>query len=151
MKPRTAIVAGTASLVAILLVLHAIHTHRPAPEYVFLEDMTWTEVRDAIAAGKTTAIVPTGGTEQNGPHLVLGKHHYVVRETSRRIAEELGDALVAPVIDYVPEGAVESSDGHMSFAGTITVPDKVFEDLLESTARSLKERATRMSVSHTLS
>lgn len=43
----------------------------PQPESVFLEDLTWLEVRDAVAAGKTTVILPTGGTEQNGPHIVL--------------------------------------------------------------------------------
>ena len=46
----------------------------PRPNSVFLEELTWMEVRDAIAAGKTTVIIPTGGTEQNGPHMVLGKH-----------------------------------------------------------------------------
>ena len=45
------------------------------PETVFLEELTWTEVREALAAGTTTVIIPTGGTEQNGPHMVLGKHN----------------------------------------------------------------------------
>ena len=50
----------------------------PQPDSVFLEDLTWIEVRDAIAAGKTTVIIPTGGTEQNGPRMALGKHNYLV-------------------------------------------------------------------------
>ena len=50
----------------------------PQPASVFLEELTWTEVRDAIAGGKTTVIIPTGGTEQNGPHLALGKHNYLM-------------------------------------------------------------------------
>ena len=50
----------------------------PQPDSVFLEDLTWVEVRDAIAAGKTTVIIPTGGTEQNGPRMALGKHNYLV-------------------------------------------------------------------------
>ena len=45
------------------------------PDTVFLEELTWTEVRDALKAGKTTILLPTGGTEQNGPHMVLGKHN----------------------------------------------------------------------------
>lgn len=49
------------------------------PDTVFMEDLTWTEVRDALRAGKTTVIIPTGGTEQNGPHMVLGKHNYLVK------------------------------------------------------------------------
>src|SRR5689334_14916028 len=73
-----------------------------APQSVFIEDLTWMEVRDRIAAGATTAIVPTGGTEQNGPQIVTGKHNVIVRYTSGEIARKLGNALVAPVIAYVP-------------------------------------------------
>lgn len=105
---------------------------------VEIEHMTWMEVRDAIRAGKTTAIIPTGGTEQNGPHMVTGKHNFVVAETARRIARELGDALVAPVIAYVPEGDIEKQEGHMAYAGTISVPDAVYAGLLEATAASLR-------------
>ncbi len=65
-----------------------------APATVFLEDLTWTEVRDALAAGMTTVIIPTGGTEQNGPHMVLGKHNYLVRYKAGEVARRLGDALV---------------------------------------------------------
>src|ERR1043166_7358855 len=77
------------------------------PDTVFLEELTWTEVRDAIRAGKTTIIFPTGGTEQNGPHMVLGKHNFIVKHTAESIARRLGNALVAPVIPYVPEGSID--------------------------------------------
>src|SRR5262245_61522841 len=63
---------------------------------VFLEELTWMEVRDAIRAGKTTAIIASGGIEQNGPYLALGKHQYVLRATTEAIARKLGNALVAP-------------------------------------------------------
>ena len=69
----------------------------PQPDSVFLEELTWIEVRDAIAAGKTTAIIPTGGTEQNGPHIALGKHNYLVKYKTGEIAKRLGNALVAPM------------------------------------------------------
>ena len=71
----------------------------PRPDSVFLEDLTWMEVRDAIAAGKKTVIIPTGGTEQNGPHMALGKHNYLVvqsrrdRKTSRERAGGASDCL----------------------------------------------------------
>src|SRR6188474_799403 len=68
----------------------------PQPGSVFLEELTWVEVRDAIAAGKTTVIIPTGGTEQNGPHMVLGKHNFLVTFAAKVIADRLGNALVAP-------------------------------------------------------
>jgi creatinine amidohydrolase/Fe(II)-dependent formamide hydrolase-like protein/sterol desaturase/sphingolipid hydroxylase (fatty acid hydroxylase superfamily) len=108
------------------------------PQTPFLEDLTWVEVRTLIDAGWRTAIVPTGGTEQNGPHMALGKHNYVVKRTSGEIARTLGNALVAPVIAYVPEGDAYPPTGHMRFAGTMTVPESVFESLLESAATSLK-------------
>jgi creatinine amidohydrolase/Fe(II)-dependent formamide hydrolase-like protein len=104
---------------------------------VYLEDLTWVEVRDAIAAGKTTAIIPTGGTEQNGPHMALGKHNAILKVTMDRVARRLGDALVAPIVAYVPEGDVNPPTGHMRFPGTITLPNE-YVKLLEYAARSLK-------------
>jgi len=111
----------------------------PQPDSVFLEDLTWIEVRDAIAAGKTTVIIPTGGTEQNGPHMALGKHNYLVKYKAGEIAKRLGNALVAPVIAYVPEGEINPPTGHMRFAGTISLPEDVFSKVLEYAARSLKQ------------
>ena len=110
-----------------------------APDTVFLEDLTWMEVRDAIAAGKTTVIIPTGGTEQNGPHMVLGKHNYLVKYKAGEVARRLGNALVAPVMAYVPEGEVNPPTGHMRFAGTITTPQDVFAKVVEYAARSFKQ------------
>ena len=109
------------------------------PDTVFLEELTWTEVRDALAEGRTTVIIPTGGTEQNGPHMVLGKHNYVVRHKAGEVARRLGNALVAPVMAYVPEGDVDPPSGHMRFPGTITTPPGVFEQVLEFAVRSLKQ------------
>ena len=108
------------------------------PDTVFLEELTWTEVDSAINSGTTTVIVPTAGTEQNGPHMVLGKHKYRINAGSERIARSLGSTLVAPVITYVPEGDIDPPSGHMRFAGTISIPQEVFESVLEHTARSLK-------------
>jgi creatinine amidohydrolase/Fe(II)-dependent formamide hydrolase-like protein len=105
---------------------------------VFLEELTWTEVRDAIQAGKTTIIIATGGTEQNGPHMVLGKHNFIVKHTAEQIARRLGDALVAPVVAYVPEGELDPPTGHMRFSGTITLPNEYFMKLVEYAARSFR-------------
>jgi creatinine amidohydrolase/Fe(II)-dependent formamide hydrolase-like protein/sterol desaturase/sphingolipid hydroxylase (fatty acid hydroxylase superfamily) len=115
-----------------------------APSSVYLEDMTWQEVRDAVKAGTKTAIVPTGGTEQNGPHVILGKHNYIVKYTAGKIAEKLGHALVTPVVTYVPEGTILPPDGHMRFPGTLSVADATFEALLESTAESLKQHGFKV-------
>ncbi len=114
-----------------------------APASVFLEDLTWTEVRDALRGGTTTIIVPVGGTEQNGPHMVLGKHNVRARLLSARIAGELGRTLVAPVLAYVPEGRIDPPTGHMRFPGTISVPDDAFRAVLEGAARSFRQAGFR--------
>ena len=114
---------------------------QPNPQSVFLEELTWVELRDAIRAGKTTVIVPTGGTEQNGPHMVLGKHNFLVKYKAGEIAKQLGNAIVAPVLAYVPEGDIpgpKPAAGHMRFPGTITIPEDVYQRVLESAARSLR-------------
>ncbi len=108
------------------------------PRTVQLEDMTWTELRDDVHAGKTTIIIPVGGTEQSGPYVALGKHNARVKALSERVAKGLGNAIVAPVIAYVPEGSYAPPTSHMRFPGTITVPDDVFEKTLESAANSFR-------------
>lgn len=110
----------------------------PLPDTVDIADMTWVEVRAALDHGYTTVIVPTGGIEQNGPHMVLGKHDYIVRYAAHRIASELRNALVAPVVSYVPEGSYEPPSGHMRFPGTMGVPERVYGAVIEGIARSLK-------------
>ena len=108
------------------------------PSPVFLEELTSNELRDAVHAGSTTILVPIGGTEQNGPHMALGKHNARARTLSGRIAARLGNALVAPVIAYVPEGSIDPPSQHMRHAGTITIPVDAFEGTLESAARSFR-------------
>lgn len=105
---------------------------------VYIEDLTWMELRDAVHAGKTTAIIPIGGIEQSGPAIALGKHDARVRWLSGRIARELGDALVAPVVAYVPEGSIEPPTSHMRFPGTISLPPAVFDATLTAIADSLR-------------
>lgn len=110
-----------------------------APGGVYLDDLTWTEVRDALKSGTTTIIVPAGGTEQNGPHMALGKHNARVKALAGRIAAALGDTLVAPVLAYVPEGTISPPAGHMRFPGTISIPDAAFKGTLEGAARSFRQ------------
>ena len=106
---------------------------------VFLEELTSTEVRGAVHSGKTTVIIPVGGTEQNGPHIALGKHNVRVRALAGKIAGLLGNALVAPVVAYVPEGIISPPSGHMRFSGTISIPEEAFKSMLEAAARSFKQ------------
>lgn len=108
------------------------------PSGVYIEDLTWTELRDRIAAGTTTVIIPIGGTEQNGPHMAIGKHNVRVKLLAGRIATALGNAVVAPVLPYVPEGNLNPTSGHMRWPGTISVPEDSFEKTIEYAARSFK-------------
>ena len=122
----------------VALTLFASCAQAQLPASVFIEDFTSPELRRAIDGGKTIVLVPIGGTEQNGPHMTLGKHNARVRALAERIARTLGNALVAPVIAYVPEGSVAPPAAHMRFPGTITVPDAAFETTLEYAARSFR-------------
>src|SRR5688500_11804986 len=107
-----------------------------AQNSVYIEQLTWMEVRDAIKGGKTTVILPTGGTEQSGPHMVLGKENFAVHYSAGEIAKRLGDALVAPTLAYVPEGNVDPPSGHMRYAGSITLPNDAFVQVLVWAGRS---------------
>ncbi|HEY8048319.1 MAG TPA: creatininase family protein [Ramlibacter sp.] len=104
---------------------------------VRIEEMTWTQVRDRVAAGTTTILIPIGGTEQNGPAMVLGKHNVRAQALADEIAKRLGNALVAPVVSYVPE------PGHIRYPGTISISDSAFESLLEGAARSFRQHGFR--------
>lgn len=110
----------------------------PMPDTVEMADMTWVEVRSAIQRGYDVAIVPTGGIEQNGAHMVLGKHDYIVRRAANRIARELRRTLVTPVVSFVPQGTYDPPSDNMLFPGTLGIPESVFAQVLEGIARSLK-------------
>ncbi len=109
-----------------------------ARDTLWLEEMTWLEVRDALRAGKTTILVPTGGVEQNGPYLAAGKHNYVLRATAEAIARKLGNALVAPIVAFVPEGGIDPPSGHMKYPSTISLREETFQALLTDIAESLR-------------
>jgi creatinine amidohydrolase/Fe(II)-dependent formamide hydrolase-like protein len=119
---------------------NCIDTPNPLPtvDTVWLEEMTWMDVRDAMKAGKTTIIISTGGVEPNGPWLALGKHNYVLTANCDAIARKLGNALCAPIVKFVPEGNYEPKSGHMTTVGTITLTQPVYQSLLTDIVRSFK-------------
>src|SRR6188474_3447738 len=71
---------------------------------VFIEDLTSYELRDAMAAGKTSAILFAGGIEQNGPHMALIKHNLIARYLAAQIAQRFGTALVYPIVPFAMAG-----------------------------------------------
>lgn len=102
-----------------------------AHDSVWIEELTWMEVRDNLKVGKTTALVVAGSTEQNGPYVATGKHVYVLRATAEAIARKLGNALVAPAIPFEP-GSFSSTPG------TLQLRPETYEALVEDEAQSLK-------------
>lgn len=113
---------------------------------LLIEDMTWAEVRDAIAAGKTTAIYYAGSTEQNGPGMALGKHVFVAHYLAPKIAAQLGNALVYPTMPFAPTGDwgrtapgvidPAKKDGHMRYAGSVNISEQTFGAVAHDVALS---------------
>ena len=110
-----------------------------AQSSVYIEELTTQEVSAALRAGKTTVLIPIGGTEQNGPHMAIGKHNTRAKALAGKIALSLGNALVAPVLNYTPEGNIDPPTEHMGFAGTISISEDTFKNILLGTARSFKK------------
>jgi creatinine amidohydrolase len=108
------------------------------PNTIWFEEMTWMDVRDAIKAGKTTIIIPTGGLEPNGPWLATGKHNYVLTANCEAIARKLGNALCAPVVKFVPEGNIDPPNSHMASPNTISMREETFRMMLTDIVHSLK-------------
>src|SRR5262245_43597813 len=109
-----------------------------AVDSVFIEELTWMEVRDAMKSGKTTVIIATGGVEMNGPYLATGKHNYILRVTTEAIARKLGNALVAPIVAFVPEGDIEPATQHMRYPGSISLTEDTYERLLTDLCASFR-------------
>ena len=130
-------------LLLIALVCFGTPASAQPPGNVLMENMTSYEIRDAIAAGKTTVIVPSGGTEQNGPAMAIGKHDFRARANAQTIARRLGNALVAPMMPYTPDGNIDPPTGHMRYPGTFSIPEATYASVLEYVARSLKQAGFR--------
>lgn len=114
-----------------------------ALDSVFIEELTWIEVRDAMRSGKDIAIVATGGVEMNGPYLATGKHQFILRANVETIARRLGNALVAPLVPFVPEGDIRPPTSHMRYPGTVSVREETFQMLLTDIAESLRTHGFR--------
>jgi creatinine amidohydrolase len=109
-----------------------------AVDTVFVEDLTWMEIRDRMRAGVDTVIIATGGVEQNGPYLVTGKHNVVLRGVTDVVARKMGKALVAPIVGFVPEGDIEPPSLHMKYPGTVSLTEATYAALLTDICASFK-------------
>lgn len=111
----------------------------PAGDSLWIEELTWMEVRDRIADGDTTVIISTGGVEANGPYLSTGKHNLILEGLCPILAAELGNALCAPIVKFVPEGDIDPPTGAMRYPGSISVRTETFVALLDDIASSMKQ------------
>jgi creatinine amidohydrolase len=106
----------------------------PGKHLVEFEKMTWVEVKQALAAGQTTALIYTGGVEQRGPQNANGGHNLIAHATVKAIAERLGNAIFLPVLPYTP------NDASAELPGTIGITDDllgaILERLIEQSAKS---------------
>jgi creatinine amidohydrolase/Fe(II)-dependent formamide hydrolase-like protein len=109
-------------------------TAAPPKTLVEFEMMTWVEVKNAMQAGKTTALVYTGGTEQRGPQNVNGGHNMMARETVRAIALKLGNAIAAPVLPFSPNNASAEMPGTIGLTAPLfgQITEEIAEQLIKS-------------------
>ncbi len=98
---------------------------KSAAPLVEFENMTWPEVKAALAAGKTTALFYTGGTEQRGPQNINGGHNYMAKATVKELAVRLGNAIAMPVLAYTPNSA------SAQLPGTIGLTPELLSAMLE--------------------
>ena len=101
---------------------------------VWMEELSWMEVRDQMKARKTMALLGTGGVEKNGPYTATGKHNYVLQTTLEAIARKHGQALVAPLITWEPC----NPDRENLTPGTFCVTQDTYKALLRDAITSLK-------------
>ena len=109
-----------------------------ALDNVWIEELTMMEVRDALAEGKTTALILTGGIEENGPYLTTGKHNHVLRVMGESIARRLGNALIVPIMTLEP-----GNPDNIRSPGTVVLSRATYEAMLTDMATSLKSQGFR--------
>src|SRR4029077_17937472 len=103
---------------------------------IYIEDLTWPEVQHAIASGKTSAIIYVGSTEQNGPHMAIGKHNFIAHYVAGAIALKLGNALVYPTLPFAVTGDLVMKTGHMRFPGSVSLTAQTYHAVVHDVAVS---------------
>lgn len=129
----------SAIVIAAFLPVAVLAANPEPPPTLQMRNLTWMEIKAAIDRGFTSVIVPSGGIEQNGPHMVLAKHDFIVGYAAEKIAAGIGTMLVAPTLSIVPEGSFSPPSDNMQWPGTIGLSDAAFEGVLDGVARSLKQ------------
>jgi creatinine amidohydrolase len=122
--------------ISVSLAVSTVAAQPPAATAVFIEELTWQEVKAALSTGNTIALYYAGSTEQNGPHMATGKHNWIAKHVAGRVAAQLGNALVYPVMPFAPTGDALKKTAHMAYAGSVTIQPSVYAALARDVSLS---------------
>lgn len=128
---RKILVSSLAVFLATATLTPVLSSAASSAQLVEFELMTWPEVRDALAAGKTTALIYTGGVEQRGPQNANGGHNLMARAIVKEIALKLGNAIAMPVLPFTPNNASAELPGTIGLTGELL--EQVLERMVEQT------------------
>ncbi len=106
---------------------------------VWMSKMTWMEMRDNIASGKTIVIVPVGAVDANGPFLVSNKHEVTLGQVCEGVARAMGNVMCAPILDYSRQGGIEPPSGQMRYSGVMSLRAETFANVMDDIASSLRQ------------
>jgi creatinine amidohydrolase len=106
---------------------------------VWMSKMTWMEIRDAIASGKTTVVVPVAAVDANGPFLVSNKHEVTLGQVCEGVARAMGTVMCAPILDYSRQGGIEPPSGQMRYSGVMSLRAETFAMVMDDIASSLRQ------------
>ena len=136
LTPNTYHLASMHRLLLLLALTAPYNVARAQATSLFIEDLTWPEIRQGIASGKTTAILYIGSTEQNGPHMATGKHNFVAHYVAGLVASKLGNALVYPTLPFAITGDLVQRTGHMRYPGSVSLTPQVYAGVVHDVALS---------------
>jgi creatinine amidohydrolase len=108
---------------------------------VLIAEMTWREAERAIAADRPM-IVPVGSVEQHGHHLPLSTDSLIAEGIAKRVAERV-QGVVAPTIHYTPHSRPAAGGGDNRFPGSIGVPGRVLEQVIDHICAELFRQGVR--------
>ncbi|GAA4117289.1 creatininase [Enteractinococcus coprophilus] len=101
---------------------------------VFLEDLDADTFAEYLSREGSTVIIPTGATEQHGPHMPLGVDAMLSAAIAASVAENIG-ALVAPVFAYGYKSQPRSGGGNHRL-GTTSLRGVTMINLIEDVVSS---------------
>ena len=102
------------------------------PGYHLFNELTRAKLNEL--APNSLVILPTGATEQHGPHLPVGTDHFAVERVSRQAAQLASDRITTIVTPTLPFG---SSEHHLQFGGTISLTSETYHLVLRDIVDSL--------------